>query len=64
MKPFITFEIRGKTISIDYEKGIITFPDDCAEKEIGYLAHYLDHEGFLHPITGDYDPTLINKSNN
>ena len=47
MKSFITLEIRGKTISIDYKKGIITFPDDCGEEEIGYLAHYLDLEGFL-----------------
>ena len=41
------FEVYGKTIEMDYDKGIITFPEDCTEAEIGQIAVYLHHEGFL-----------------
>ena len=41
------FEVYGKTIEMDYNKGIITFPEDCTETEIGQIAVYLHHEGFL-----------------
>ena len=41
------FDVYGKSIEIDYDKGIVTFPEGCTKTEMGQICVYLHREGFL-----------------
>ena len=49
------FNIRGKTICMDFEEDTVYFPEDCTKEQIEWLSCYLKDEGFLEAEIKDLD---------